>query len=195
LLERIDYRTDLHFQTRTTIDTLDYTGSGFNQGSKVVLAAAGPRRRTLPTTIPGGIHVPNGFSDPQVCMPGVLAVQAPPYPKTRQSPALDIERFCQSFRPADPITAFPLILLVDDSEFTAASLKNWVWVTFTRSNPASDLYGIASFTEEKHWGCNGSLVIDARIKPYHAPPLIEDARISERVERFAVSGGPLHGIL
>ena len=47
LLERVDWRTDLHFQTRTTIDTLDYSGHGFNQGSKVVIAAAGPSRRTL----------------------------------------------------------------------------------------------------------------------------------------------------
>ena len=28
LLERVDWRRDLHFQTCTTIDTLDYSGSG-----------------------------------------------------------------------------------------------------------------------------------------------------------------------
>src|SRR5262245_732626 len=33
LLERVDWRSDLHFQTSTTIDTLDYSGSGFNEGS------------------------------------------------------------------------------------------------------------------------------------------------------------------
>src|SRR5205807_5251463 len=37
LLERIDWRTDLHFQTCTTIDTLDYSGTGLNEGSKVVV--------------------------------------------------------------------------------------------------------------------------------------------------------------
>src|SRR6202011_5613113 len=52
LLERIDWRTDLHFQTCTTIDTLDYSGAGLNEGSKVVIAAAGPPRRQLPTAIP-----------------------------------------------------------------------------------------------------------------------------------------------
>ena len=41
VLERIDPSRDLHFQTSTTIDTLDYTGTGLNQGSKLVLAAAG----------------------------------------------------------------------------------------------------------------------------------------------------------
>ena len=65
-------------------------------------------------------------------------------------------------------------MIVDDSEFTARQLKNFLWVVFTRSNPASDIYGIDSFVEDKHWGCRGSLVIDARIKSHHAPPLIED---------------------
>src|SRR5262245_56594722 len=43
LLERIDWRRDLHFQTSTTIDTLDYSGTGLNEGSKVVMAAAGEK--------------------------------------------------------------------------------------------------------------------------------------------------------
>src|SRR5690606_25024777 len=30
VLERIDFERDLHFQTRTTIDTLDYSGTGLN---------------------------------------------------------------------------------------------------------------------------------------------------------------------
>ena len=45
LLERVDWRSDLHFQTRTTIDTLDYSGTRLERGSKVVIAAAGPKRR------------------------------------------------------------------------------------------------------------------------------------------------------
>jgi len=42
LLERIQWERDLHFQTETTIDTLDYSGSGLNRGSKLVVAAIGP---------------------------------------------------------------------------------------------------------------------------------------------------------
>src|SRR5262249_48053872 len=41
VLSRVDWRRDLHFQTCTTIDTLDYSGTGLNEGSKVVIAAAG----------------------------------------------------------------------------------------------------------------------------------------------------------
>jgi 4-hydroxy-3-polyprenylbenzoate decarboxylase len=84
-----------------------------------------------------------------------------------------------------------LIVIVDDSHFTATSLNNFLWVVFTRSNPAADLYGVGSFIEQKHWGCRGSLVIDARIKPHHAPPLIEDPQITKKVDARAARGGPL----
>ena len=47
----------------------------------------------------------------------------------------------------------------------------------------------------KHWGCRGSLVIDARRKPQHAPPLIEDPAVTRRVDALAAPGGPLHGLL
>src|SRR5262249_50845644 len=99
LLERVDWRNDLHFQTCPTIDTLDYSGTGLNEGSKVVVAAAGPPRRQLPTSLPEGFALPDGFREPRVCLPGVLAVQAPPYhpaSRGRQPPECEpaAERFC-----------------------------------------------------------------------------------------------------
>jgi 4-hydroxy-3-polyprenylbenzoate decarboxylase len=191
-LERVDWASDLHFQTRTTIDTLDYSGPGLNEGSKVVIAAVGPPRRELPSQVPAELRVPNGFRDPRVALPGVLVLTGPPH---RGEGEADAERFCASFEPMDAINRFPLIVLVDDSEFTARSLNNLVWVTFTRSNPAADLHGIGSFTSQKHWGCEGSLVIDARIKPHHAPPLEEDPAVIQRIDALAAPGGPLHRII
>jgi 4-hydroxy-3-polyprenylbenzoate decarboxylase len=195
LLERIDFRTDLHFQTCTTIDTLDYSGTGLNAGSKVVLAAAGPARRRLPETLPGDLRLPDRFSEPRVCLPGILAVQAPPYSKTGHTVPADVERFCGAFTPGDVLNSFPMVLLVDDSDFAARSLSNWIWVTFTRSNPAADVHGIGTFQHEKHWGCTGPLVIDARIKPHHAPPLVEDPAVTRRVDALGAPGGPLQGII
>ena len=90
-----------------------------------------------------------------------------------------------------PINQFPWIVVVDDSEFTARNLENFLWVTFTRSDPASDIDGIAAFVDRKHWGCRGALVTDARIKPKHAPPLVEDPAITRRVDALAARGGPL----
>jgi 4-hydroxy-3-polyprenylbenzoate decarboxylase len=210
LLERVDWTTDLHFQTRTTIDTLDYSGSGFNEGSKVVIAAAGNKRRGLGVEPPEKLPLPEGFGEPRVCLPGVLAVEAPKYAGGALAPRVhsdsrsesatsaetppDVERFCRASAEAPP-SAFPLIVLVDDSDFTARSLRNWLWVTFTRSNPAADIHGVGAFTHQKHWGCTGPLVIDARIKPHHAPPLEEDPAITRRVEALGAPGGPLYRII
>lgn len=196
LLERIDWTRDLHFQTQTTIDTLDYSGSGFNEGSKVVLAAVGPRRRALPTQPPGDLRLPEGFSDPRVCLPGVLAVRGPGHERGGAGDTEpSLQRFCAAILPDDPINVFPLIVLVDDAEFAARTLNNFLWVTFTRSNPAVDIAGIGAFTWQKHWGCRGSLVIDARSKRHHAPPLVEDPAITKRVDALAAPGRPLHGII
>ena len=196
LLERVDWQTDLHFQTRTTIDTLDYSGDDLNEGSKVVIAAAGCKRRSLGVELPEKLALPEGFSEPRLCLPGILAMQAPPYPVGQKGDAPpDVERVCQALMAGSELAGFPLILLVDDSEFTAHSLKNWLWVAFTRSNPAADIHGVGAFTHQKHWGCTGPLVIDARIKPHHAPPLEEDPAITRRVEALGVPGGPLYRIL
>lgn len=195
VLERVDWRRDLHFQTQTTMDTLDYSGSGLNKGSKVVIAAAGRARRTLPTEIPSNLDLPRGFRHPHICMPGVLAIEGPSFRPNPDGNDASCDEFTRHFRSDSPINQFPLILIVDNSEFTARTLNNWLWVTFTRSNPAADIYGIDSATHHKHWGCRGAVVIDARIKPHHAPPLIEDPKVTERVDQLAARGGPLHGIL
>ena len=100
-------------------------------------------------------------------------------------------------QPVTPPAGAPnvLIVLVDDSEFTARTLNNFLWVAFTRSNPGADIDGGDAFTEQKHWGCRGPLVIDARIKPHHAPPLVPDPEMARRVDRLGAPGAPLHGII
>jgi 4-hydroxy-3-polyprenylbenzoate decarboxylase len=194
VLARVDLGRDLHFQTRTTIDTLDYSGTGLNQGSKLVVAGVGPPRRQLPAGVPAALALPPGFGEPRLCLPGVLAVRAPAFSAGPDGASPELQRFCAAFRAADAINAFPLVVLVDDSEMVARSLDNFLWVTFTRSNPAVDTGGIEATTSHKHWGCRGSLVIDARAKPHHAPPLVEDPEVTARVDRLFASGGPLHGV-
>jgi 4-hydroxy-3-polyprenylbenzoate decarboxylase len=192
LLRRVDWTRDLHFQTRTTIDTLDYSGTGLNEGSKVVIAAAGPVRRDLPTELPGGFVLPDGFRDPRLVLPGIVAVSGPAFATEGRRA---IRRFCERLGGSGhPLSAFPLIVITDDASFVAESLNNFLWVTFTRSNPAADIDGVGAFVEDKHWGCRGPLMIDARLKPHHAPPLEEDPAATRRVEALAAPGGPLHGL-
>ncbi len=194
ILRRIDWTRDLHFQTRTTIDTLDYSGTAVNEGSKVVMAAAGAPIRELDATLPENMpNLPDGFHSPKIAMPGIVVISSPKFvdPASAQVAA---SRLCEYLEMPNWPTGLPLVVMVDDSEFAAAKLNNFLWVTFTRSNPSHDIYGAHSSTVFKHWGCRGPLVIDARIKPHHAPPLVEDPKVTQRVDALAAKGGPLHGL-
>jgi 4-hydroxy-3-polyprenylbenzoate decarboxylase len=192
LLQRVDWRRDLHFQTRTTIDTLDYSGEGLNAGSKLVIAAVGAPLRKLDTEFTRP-QLPEGFGDARLAMPGVVVVEAPTYvdDATRIS---EIEELGATLA-AHPKAGVALWVLVDDAKFASRNLNNFFWTTFTRANPSHDVHGVDSFTDHKHWGCRGPLIIDSRIKPQHAPPLIEDPQVTRRVDQLCASGGPLHGVL
>ena len=121
-------KRDLHFQTRTTIDTLDYSaGMGLNAGSKLVIAAAGPKRRDLGTTVPPELRLPDGFSRPAGGAAGraggpraeVRRASRSATTKTRTS------RGCapRSSLRHSALGAFPLVVVVDDSEFVAANAE------------------------------------------------------------------------
>jgi 4-hydroxy-3-polyprenylbenzoate decarboxylase len=179
VLERIDYTRDLHFYTQTTIDTLDYSGEGLNSGSKLVLAAAGSPKRQLTNKIPANIKLKN---DCYLAMPGVLTVQLESYVNA-EAAKVEIEGLKEELELSD-LEGIALVVLCDDVAFTAENVNNLVWVTFTRSNPATDTDGIGSFIKDKHWGCKGPLIIDARKKPHHAPELIKDPEVEKRIDRF-----------
>ncbi len=194
MLERFDPAEDLHFHTRTTIDTLDYSGHGLNAGSKLVIAAAGPKRRSLPTEISADLRLPEGWVDAKLVMPGVLAVSGVKSTAQRGLADVALGRFCAAIDGSHPLRAFPLVVLCDDAEFMARSLNNFLWVTFTRSNPAADVDGADSATVQKHWLCQLPMVIDARTKPYHSWPLEDDPAIEKKVDDLAASGKPLYGV-
>jgi len=96
---------------------------------------------------------------------------------------------CVKQAPTESPEGFPVVVVCDDPDFTARTLDNLLWVTFTRSNPAADIHGIGERVENKAWGCAGSVIIDARIKPHHAPVLEEDPNVN--IDRFFRGGAPL----
>lgn len=189
VLERIDWRRDLHFHTKTTIDTLDYSGSGWNEGSKVVLACCGQPIRKLGNNLPENLYLPNGFSDPKIVLPGIIAIKSPKISDINQ--AINERLLLKQNIDIQLNKSFPLIILTEDSSFLAANLNNFLWATFTRINPSNDIDGVGDFIEHKHWGCEGSLILDARIKPHHAPPLEEDESITRKVDEYFKKGGIL----
>lgn len=192
ILERIDWKRDLHFHTNTTIDTLDYSGSGWNAGSKLVVACHGPVLRKLVGELPKDLSLPSGFKAPRFVQPGILAIEGPSFDP--EQPGQDMAALVKQLEHFS-WEGIPLIIVCDDSQFLVETLNNFVWVSFTRANPSHDIYGVGSTVTHKHWGCSGPLVIDARIKPHHAPPLITDTAVSQRVDRLFAKGGELYGIL
>jgi len=183
LLERIDWTRDLHFQTRTTIDTLDYTGESLNRGSKLVLAAAGTKKRNLQQKLNKTANFGGSFGTPSFVLPGVLVFESAPF-TGYETAREEISRLEAQETYWQSEAGIALIIIADDRDFTIQSMANFLWVTFTRSDPAKDVYGVGSFYQDKHWGCRGPLIIDARKKPHHAPELEENPDVLKNIRRF-----------
>ena len=195
VLERINLERDLHFYTNTSIDTLDYSGTGLNRGSKVVLAAYGPPLRRLATAVPVIFDSLTGFSEPSLVMPGVIALKCNAFTSYEHSANemanLD-DQLKKQIEYKNGTDEIIMIIVCDDPAFVSAQLNNFLWVTFTRSNPSHDIYGVQATNENKHWGCKGPLIFDARIKPHHAPAVEKDPATEKSIGHIFDKGGSLY---
>ena len=188
MLERVDWRYDLHFYTQTTIDTLDYSGDGWNAGSKVVIAANRPEVTQLSTTAPQMTQL-SKVKDQSMVMNGIIGLSFNKflsYDKAIEELGIFTNE-CEEIN----LEGIKLIVLCDDAQFLSEEINNYLWVTFTRANPSHDIYGVGSFTKYKHWGCTGPLIIDARIKPHHAPELVADEIVMQKVDQYLSQDGKL----
>ena len=202
VLERVHFDRDLHFQTATTIDTLDYTGTSLNHGSKVVIAAAGTKCRELhenPNDLKS-LMLPAGFKNATIVMPGVLMIEGPAFGE--KPDALDKAETFREFKNALAHWEFrenyPWTTVVDEGALNASKdasanniLSDFLWLTFTRSDPAQDVYGLDESVCDKHWKCKAPLIIDARIKPHHQKQLTVSAEIQARAKQILKDAGVL----
>lgn len=200
MLERVDFSRDLHFQTATTIDTLDYTGGRLNHGSKLIMAAAGNKRRELrhnPHDLEC-LKLPEVFSASQgrsanspiqMPMAGVLVIQAPAFNDTsRHEFMAQLEEAISNWKYREN---YPWVSLIDivspeDGEgyLDGSKLADFLWLTFTRSDPARDVFGFSSTTINKHWSCKAPIIIDARVKPHHQRALTIAKEIKARAKEI-----------
>ena len=194
ILQRIDLSRDIHFYTNTTIDTLDYSGTSINNGSKVVIAAYGEVRRSLATSVPNCLNNLQGFQNPQLVLPGVMALQAPAFINYTEAQIEFTNLDSQLSNSLASLEGVPLIIICDDANFVSENSNNFLWTTFTRSNPSHDIHGIGASFVNKHWGCKGPLVIDARSKPHHAPPVVVDPITNSKINYLFEKGGSLYGV-
>lgn len=193
VLERVDLERDLHFQTRTTIDTLDYSGEGINEGSKLVVAVCGDKLRELSSVLPEAIKLSEYAERSEILMPGIMAVSFNEFTsyenahKEIHNLSVWIKKNRVEFEGVVQVVVY------NDFKFGEGQqrLNDYVWITYTRSNPSHDIYGVDEQVNNKHWGCKGPMIIDARKKPHHAPELKTDPEIEKRIERFFAPGGVL----
>jgi len=191
VFERIDLTRDLHFYTKTSIDTLDYSGEEINEGSKLVVAAFGDVKRTLKNRVPEIFSECPFVSAPSIMMEGVLGLQMPPFSNYANA-KLELAQLCNWIKERKKeLEGFVQIILHDDFIPTASAINDYVWITYTRSNPSHDIYGVEEVMENKHWGCKGPMVIDARKKPHHAPELKISSDTEKKLDRFFGKGGSL----
>ncbi|MBP5768584.1 MAG: UbiD family decarboxylase [Fibrobacter sp.] len=209
VLERIHFDRDLHFQTATTIDTLDYTGTSLNHGSKVVIAAAGAKCRELrnnPSDLES-LTLPQGFKVAAIVMHGILMIEGPATLAPNETADKSDNEKSATFAELKASLAhwefhenYPWISIIDEGAARLAAnsgtstnniLSDFLWLTFTRSDPAQDIYGIDETVEEKHWKCNAPLIIDARIKPRHQKQLTVPAEIAAKAKQILKDSGVL----
>ena len=193
VLSRIDFKRDLHFQTKTTIDTLDYSGTGLNEGSKLVIACCGPQIRMLSSQLSDSFRLTSPWKMVKHFDHGILCIEGIDF-ESYEKASTEIDLLNNQLAMLD-LSGTALIVICNDVEFTTANWENFLWVSFTRSNPAKDIYGVGANIIYKHWQCEGPLILDSRIKPHHAPGLVPDKTTVEKVDKLFSKGGELYGIL
>ncbi len=193
VFERIDLTRDLHFHTKTTIDTLDYSGGEINEGSKIVIAACGDKKRDLNKELPKAILTCNLVSNPVILMDGVIGLELKEF-TNYQNAQQEIRQLVDWIKEKQAeFNGIVQIVIYNDFVFNknGSGLRDYLWITYTRSNPSHDIYGVDEVVENKHWGCRGSMIIDARKKPHHAPELKMDVEIEKSIQRFFKKGAIL----
>jgi len=172
ILARCDPRTDLFIFSNVSMDTLDYTSGKVNEGSKAIMLGLGEAKRELPREFRG--RLPAGIDQAETFCAGCLVLQGP-------SPVADPELPTRIAR--DPVFAdWPLIVLHDNAR-VAQSTPDFLWSTWTRFEPASDIYAAKTEVVRKHLAYTPPIVIDARTKPGFPKELIVRDDIKALVDK------------
>ena len=171
VLARVNWQTDFFIFSNTSMDTLDYTSGKVNEGSKAILMGLGDAIRDLPREFRG--ELPTGISRAEVFCPGCLVVQGANYSTDRDQAA----RLAGEAAFAE----WPLIILHDDAS-VAGSTTDFLWSTWTRFEPAGDIYAAETKVVRHHLAYRTPILIDARKKPSLPDELIVRDDIAKLVD-------------
>ncbi len=174
VLARTRPETDLYVLSNLSMDSLDYTGPEINRGSKGVWMGLGEPVRDLPRRFEAE-QLPAGVEDIRVFCGGCLVVSGPSYQEAPEFGA----RVAR-----EPVFEnWPLVVVSDDCNRTAKSTVNFLWTTFTRFEPAADLYAAEVEVVRHHLSYTMPVVIDARVKPGYPDEVVCDPATADLVTR------------
>ncbi|WP_218197320.1 hypothetical protein, partial [Pseudomonas sp. 2995-1] len=76
----------------------------------------------------------NKFGQAEIVMPGVVALKGPAFISYEETHK-EMEALTSAIKEIGEIPSCPMIIVSDDSKFISETLSNFLWVSFTRSNP------------------------------------------------------------
>jgi len=172
VLARVHWESDFFIFSNTSMDTLDYTSGKVNEGSKAILMGLGEPIRELPREFRS--ELPNGVTRAEVFCAGCLVLSGASYSDQPQQ-ASRLAR-----EPA--LEEWPMVVLHDDAG-VAASTTDFLWSTWTRFEPAGDIYAAETKVIRHHLAYRAPIVIDARKKPTLPDELVVRDDIAKRVDQ------------
>lgn len=181
ILARADWHRDLFIFSQTAFDTLDYASGTINHGSKAIMMGFGEAKRELAHEFKGEIST--GLRRAEVFCNGCIVVEGDSYTQDKDLAS----RIARDGKFDD----WQIVVIHDDADF-AKSTESFLWATFTRFNPATDIYAKEATVQNNHIGYSAPIVIDARMKPWYPkevearPDIVRmvDSRWSEYFNRM-----------
>jgi UbiD family decarboxylase len=155
ILARAEWQKDLFVFSQTAFDTLDYASGKINHGSKAIMMGLGDAKRELPAEFSG--ELPRGVRRAIPFCKGCLMVEAGPYENEKDLP----DRLARS----GAFEGWQVIVILDDASLALSSEK-FLWATWTRFDPATDLYSADTTLANNHISYTAPIVIDSRMKPW-----------------------------
>src|SRR6267154_480956 len=172
ILARVRWERDFFIFSNTSMDTLDYTSGKVNEGSKAILMGLGEPVRDLAREFRG--ELPSGTTHAEVFCGGCLVIEGAPY--------LDEPDQAARLTRELALAEWPLVILHDDAG-VARSSSDFLWTTWTRFEPAGDVYAAETDVVRHHLVYRGPVVIDARKKPTLPDELVVRDDIAKLVDR------------